>query len=68
MRVLLVALVLTTLTAGCIGGESGYRSYRQVIWRETDPDRCTLPSVVFERDFSLEMWLDWILMNHHVLF
>jgi len=43
------------------GAESGYRSYRQVIWRETDIERCGLPSVVFEPDFSMEHWLDWVL-------
>jgi len=43
------------------GKESGYQSYRQAIWRETDPARCSLPSVVFDKDFSLEAWLDWVL-------
>ena len=43
------------------GGPSGHRSYRQAIWRETDPDRCGLPAVVFEPDFGLERWLDWMM-------
>jgi glutamate--cysteine ligase len=43
------------------GRESGYRSYRQRIWRETDPARCSLPEVVFDDGFDLEMWLDWVL-------
>jgi len=43
------------------GAASGYRSYRQAIWRETDPDRCGLPPVVFEPDFDLQAWLDWVL-------
>jgi glutamate--cysteine ligase len=43
------------------GEESGHRSYREVIWRDTDPERCGLPAIVFEPGFSLESWLDWVL-------
>lgn len=42
------------------GTDTGYRSYRQAIWRETDPDRCDLPAVVFEPGFGLERWTDWV--------
>ena len=35
------------------------KSYRQAIWRETDPDRCGLPAVVFEDGFDLERWMEW---------
>ena len=43
------------------GRDSGYRSYRQQIWRETDPARCGLPPVVFDPAFDLAAWLDWLL-------
>jgi len=43
------------------GKPTGYRSYRQMIWRETDPARCGLPAVVFEPHFDIEVWLDWVL-------
>ena len=43
------------------GTESGYVSYRQTIWRETDPDRCGLPPVVFTDTFDIEHWIDYIL-------
>jgi glutamate--cysteine ligase len=43
------------------GKPTGYRSYRQRIWRETDPERCGLPDVVFEPRFDIEAWLDWVL-------
>jgi glutamate--cysteine ligase len=43
------------------GADTGYRTYRQVIWRETDPDRCGLPRRVFEPGFDLESWLDYAL-------
>lgn len=42
------------------GGDSGYRSYRQAIWKETDPDRTGLPDVVFDPGFDLERWIDFI--------
>jgi len=60
----LLAPVATALFANSSevdGGASGYRSYRQMIWRETDPDRCGLPATVFEDGFDLERWLDWVL-------
>ncbi len=43
------------------GADSGYRSYRQAIWAETDPDRCGVPAVVFEPGFSVDRWIDWVL-------
>jgi glutamate--cysteine ligase len=42
------------------GRPSGWASYRQAIWRETDPDRCDLPSVVFEPGFGIDRWVEWI--------
>jgi glutamate--cysteine ligase len=43
------------------GADSGYRSYRAAIWRETDPARCGIPRVVFQPHFGLEAWLDYLL-------
>jgi glutamate--cysteine ligase len=43
------------------GKDSGYVSYRQAIWRETDDDRCGLPPIVFGDGFGLERWVDWLL-------
>lgn len=56
-----LAVALFANSSRVDGADSGYRSYRQVIWRETDPDRCGLPPVVFQPDFDLGAWLDWIL-------
>jgi glutamate--cysteine ligase len=42
------------------GKETGYASYRQAIWRETDPDRCDLPAIVFDRAFSIDAWVEWV--------
>lgn len=56
-----VATALFANSSRADGADSGYRSYRQAIWRETDPDRCGLPAVVFDEGFGLEAWLDWIL-------
>ncbi|HVQ34899.1 MAG TPA: glutamate-cysteine ligase family protein [Candidatus Bathyarchaeia archaeon] len=42
------------------GKESGYASYRQRIWRETDPDRCDLPAIVFDKAFSIDAWVEWV--------
>lgn len=42
------------------GGDTGWRSFRQAIWRETDPDRCGLPDVVFDPGFDIDAWVDWV--------
>jgi len=60
----LLAPVATALFANSSridGAQSGYRSYRQAIWRETDPDRCGLPPVVFAKDFDMARWLEWVM-------
>jgi glutamate--cysteine ligase len=60
----LLAPVATALFANSEqvdGGPSGHRSYRQVIWQQTDPDRCGIPAVVFQPGFDMERWLDWML-------
>jgi len=56
-----VATALFANSSRVDGAESGYQSYRQAIWNETDPARCRLPEVVFDPGFGLEAWLDWIL-------
>jgi len=56
-----VAVALFANSSMADGKETGYRSFRQAVWRETDPDRCGLPSVVFEPSFGIEAWLDWVL-------
>lgn len=56
-----VALALFGNSPDIDGRPSGYRSFRHMIWRETDPDRCGLPPVVFEPGFDMERWLDWVL-------
>lgn len=43
------------------GQDSGYRSYRQAIWSETDDDRCGLPAIVFEPSFDMQRWVGWLL-------
>jgi glutamate--cysteine ligase len=40
--------------------DTGYCSFRHALWRETDPDRCLLPPVVFEPHFGPELWADWV--------
>ena len=42
------------------GKDSGYASYRQAIWRQTDPDRCDLPAIVFDPAFSIDAWVEWV--------
>lgn len=54
-----VAVALFANSSRIDGKESGYRSYRQAIWRETDPDRCDVPAIVFETGFDLERWVAW---------
>ncbi len=56
-----IAVALFANSSRMDGEETGYVSYRQAIWRETDPERCGLPPVVFEPGFGIEAWLDWVL-------
>jgi glutamate--cysteine ligase len=55
-----LAVALFANSSRVDGRESGYRSYRQAIWRETDPDRCDLPAVVFEPGFGMDAWVEWL--------
>jgi glutamate--cysteine ligase len=56
-----VATALFANSAEVDGAPSGWRSFRQAIWRETDPARCGLPDVVFDAGFGLAAWIDWAL-------
>jgi glutamate--cysteine ligase len=56
-----IAVALFANSSRVDGKDSGYRSFRQAIWRETDPDRCNLPPVVFERSFGIDAWVEWVL-------
>lgn len=55
------AVALFANSSRADGKPSGWHSYRQRIWQETDPDRCGLPAIVFEPSFDIEGWLDWVL-------
>ena len=60
----LMAPIATALFANSSridGADTGYLSYRQRIWEETDPDRCGLPGIVFDPGFEIEAWVDWVL-------
>lgn len=54
-----VAIALFANSSRVDGGDSGWASYRQAIWTETDPDRCGLPDVVFEPGFDVARWVAW---------
>jgi glutamate--cysteine ligase len=43
------------------GKLSGYMSYRQYVWTDTDRDRCGLLPFVFSRDAGFEDYADWAL-------
>jgi glutamate--cysteine ligase len=64
-----VAVGLFANSSTVDGRPSGYRSFRQAIWRETEPARCGVPAVVFEPGFGIEAWVDWVCdvpsMFHH---
>jgi glutamate--cysteine ligase len=54
-----VATALFANSSRADGKETGFRSFRQAIWRDTDPARCGLPAIVFEPGFDLERWTSW---------
>lgn len=55
-----VAIALFANSSRVDGQDSGWASYRQAIWRETDPDRCDLPDVVFDPGFGIDAWVEWV--------
>ncbi len=55
-----VAVALFANSSRVDGADSGWASYRQAIWRETDPDRCDLPDIVFDPGFGIDQWVEWV--------
>jgi glutamate--cysteine ligase len=55
-----VAVALFANSSRVDGKDSGWASYRQAIWRETDPDRCDLPDIVFDSSFGIDPWVEWV--------
>ena len=55
-----IAVALFANSSRIDGKDSGWASYRQAIWRETDPDRCDLPDVVFTPRFGIDAWVEWV--------
>lgn len=43
------------------GKDSGYKSYRNYVWQNTDADRCGLLPFVFEADMGYERYVDYLL-------
>jgi glutamate--cysteine ligase len=43
------------------GKPNGFMSYRSQIWTDTDPDRCGMLPFVFEADYGVERYVDWML-------
>jgi glutamate--cysteine ligase len=56
-------IVSATFANGSLveGGPSGFASFRQHIWRHTDPDRCGLLPFVFEPGFGYARYVEWAL-------
>jgi glutamate--cysteine ligase len=54
------AVALFANSSRADGRETGYASYRQAIWRQTDPDRCDLPAIVFDPGFGIDAWVEWV--------
>ena len=55
-----IAVALFANSSRIDGKDSGWASYRQAIWRETDPDRCDLPDIVFDPGFGIDAWTEWV--------
>ena len=55
-----IAVALFANSSRVDGADSGWASYRQAIWRETDPDRCDLPDIVFDPEFGIDAWVEWV--------
>ena len=55
-----IAVALFANSSRVDGKESGWASYRQAIWRETDPERCDLPDIVFAKHFGIDAWVEWV--------
>jgi glutamate--cysteine ligase len=55
-----IAVALFANSSRVDGKESGWATYRQAIWRETDSDRCDLPDAVFSKRFNIDEWVEWV--------
>ncbi len=56
-----IAVALFANSRNADGRPTGQASFRQAIWRETDPARCGMPKEMFGADFTLDAWLDQVL-------
>lgn len=56
-----VAVALFANSPFTEGRPNGFQSYRAHVWTDTDPDRCGIPSVVFEPGFGFERYVEWVL-------
>jgi glutamate--cysteine ligase len=56
-----VAVALFANSPFAEGRPNGYRSYRSLIWTDTDPDRCGTLPFVFENGFGFERYVDYLL-------
>ena len=43
------------------GSSTKYQSFRSEIWKNTDNDRCGIPTFIFDDDMSFEKWTDYML-------
>ena len=43
------------------GALTSLQSNRALVWTDTDPDRCGVPTCVFEPNFGYEQWVDYVL-------
>jgi glutamate--cysteine ligase len=56
-----VAIALFANSPFAEGRPNGFRSFRANVWTDTDPDRCGIPSFVFEPGFGFERWVEYLL-------
>lgn len=63
-----VATALFANSSRMDGRETGWLSFRQAIWEETDPARCGVPAVVFDPGFGIETWTRWAMEVPTVFF
>lgn len=43
------------------GRPNGFKTFRANVWTDTDPDRCGIPSFVFDEGFGYERWVEYLL-------
>jgi glutamate--cysteine ligase len=56
-----VAIALFANSPFTEGRPNGFKSFRANVWTDTDPDRCGIPSFVFEKAFGYERWVEYLL-------